>query len=139
MTCTRERRRRTARLTALPVGYTSRVSGALEFDPGVSQHEWAARWEALEPDLADEPENALAEAAGLLQEMARELEVGTDAELDDWVRDLGEVRETARRLSEGDPVPADEQAEAADMARSLYAEMIDNRRTWGGVTGTEPL
>jgi hypothetical protein len=113
-------------------------SGDLQFDPGVSRHEWEARWEALEPDVADTPDAALPEVADLLTEMAGELEFGDDPTIDEGPRDLAEVQDVARRLDAGESVSGEELEAALDAARGLFRALIDNRRNWGGVLGEEP-
>jgi hypothetical protein len=113
-------------------------SGDLQFDPGVSRHEWEARWEALQPDLADDPAAAFPELSALITEMADEFEFGDDPELEEGTRDLAEVHDVARRLDAGEDVSSEELEEALDAGRGLFRFLIDNRRTWGGVLGEEP-
>lgn len=114
-------------------------SGDLQFDPGVSRHEWEARWESLEPDLADDPAAAFPELSGLLTEMAEESEFGDDPELEEGTRDLAEVQDVARRLDGAGDVSPEELEEALDAARGLFRFLIENRRTWGGGLGAEPV
>jgi hypothetical protein len=113
-------------------------SGDLEFDPGVSRHEWETRWEALEADIADTPEAALPEVAELLTEMAEALRFGDDPTIDEGTRDLAEVQDVARRLDAGESVSREERESALDAARGIFRNLIDNRRNWGGVLGEEP-
>src|SRR5438132_9944943 len=95
-------------------------------EPGLDRHEWQTEWEALEPELADEPGEALPEVDDLV---ARMLEARGYA-LDDPVAREGEEREVvaeflaARELTElvkrGETPDPGDVADAVNAYRELY-------------------
>jgi hypothetical protein len=109
----------------------------MHFDEGLDRHEWDTRWQEYEPLLADTPGEALPEIVAILIDLARERGYAIDGDVaatdvEEPIKALHELRETATRLSSLDQdVPDDEVAEAAEMARELYGYLIDDRRDWG--------
>jgi hypothetical protein len=96
-------------------------------EPGLDQHEWQTQWEALEPELADAPAEALPELARLVHGMLEERghEDGTDPEID---RELGLGREVVARLEEGDDVDPGDIGAAVKAYRNVFLQLMEERR-----------
>jgi hypothetical protein len=97
-------------------------------EPGLDQHEWQTQWEALEPELADAPAEALPELARLVDEMLEErgYEEGADPEIDGEL-ELG--REVVVRLEAGEvDVDAGDVGAAVRAYRSVFSALINERR-----------
>jgi hypothetical protein len=96
----------------------------LDFDVGVSLHEWATRWSELEDERELDPGEALSGALDLLDEMYRELHVPTRAPdaaaTEDLSELLDEVRDVRRRWQADEPVDGEELEDAWDVARDAY-------------------
>ena len=106
----------------------------LDYNPdvGLSLHEWESEWESIEPDLKDEPREALREAVDLLQRMARELRVplrpGEEPHTEEVPVSLATVADVADRLDGFKDVPDEEVAESVELAREAFAFLAANHR-----------
>ena len=99
-------------------------------EPGIDEHGWTARWEALEPELRDAPAESLAELDELVAEMmeARGLPLrereGEETTEPETVRQFEEARRVTRQLETGDPYDPGDVANAVDAYRSLYDHLL---------------
>jgi len=99
-------------------------------EPGIDEHGWATRYEALEPELRDAPAESLAELDELVAEMmeARGLPLqerdGEDTTEPETVRQFEEARRVARQIETGDPYDPGDVANAVDGYRSLYDHLL---------------
>src|SRR5581483_6833158 len=116
-------RKRPARLRARPAAHGKSVH-----EPGLDQHEWRTQWEALEPDLADSPAEALPEVGRLIDEMLddRGYEVASDPEID---RELEIAREIVQRLDAGETVDPGDLGMAVNAYRSVYEQLATEYRS----------
>jgi hypothetical protein len=107
----------------------------LEPDVGADIHVWTTRWAQIEQDRADAPEEALEEAADLLDEMFDALHVPTRAaetpETEDIVRAREQIRDVIDRTNREAPVDSEEVGEAFDEARGTFQLLITGRRASG--------
>jgi hypothetical protein len=96
-------------------------------EPGLDQHEWQTQWEALEPELADAPGEALPELARLVDGMLEErgYESGTDPEID---RELELGREIVDLIEGGDAVDPGDIGAAVNAYRNVFAQLIEEHR-----------
>ena len=99
-------------------------------EPGIDEHGWATRYEALEPELRDAPAESLAELDELVAEMmeARGLPLqereGEETTEPETVRQFEEARRVARQIETGDPYDPGDVANAVDGYRSLYDHLL---------------
>ena len=99
-------------------------------EPGIDEHGWASRWEALEDDLRDAPAESLGDLDELVAEMmeARGLPLqereGEDATEPETIRQFEEARRVTRQLESGDPYDPGDVANAIDGYRSLYDHLL---------------
>lgn len=104
-------------------------------EPGLDRHEWESELQALEPELADAPAEALSELADLVERML----AARGYDLNDSVVREGEDREVvadylaAREISDGvergaDGVGPGDVASAVNALRDLAAYVLDERR-----------
>ncbi len=97
-------------------------------EPGVDEHVWRTRWEAIEPDLRATPAEALAEADELVVELMRArgipLRAGDDTTEPDTIRRLAEARRVRRQVDAGESYDPGDVANAVDAYRSLYADLV---------------
>ncbi|HEX3806788.1 MAG TPA: hypothetical protein VHV52_08415 [Gaiellaceae bacterium] len=99
-------------------------------EPGIDEHAWISRWEALEPDVRDAPAEALSELDDLVAEMmeARGLplaeEEGEEVTEPETVRQFEEARRVTRELETGDAYDPGDVANAVDGYRSLYDYLL---------------
>ena len=106
-------------------------------EPGLDEHEWISRWEALEPDLHDSPVEALAEVDELVASMmeARGLPLeerdGEDASEPETVRQFVEARRVTRLVESGESFDPGDVASAIDGYRSLYDYLLNLGPTSG--------
>jgi len=111
----------------------------LQPDVGADIHVWATRWDQIEEDRADAPQDALEEAADLLDEMFDALHVPTGAteapETEDIVRAREQIRDVVDRTNRDAPVDAEEVGEAFDEARGTFQLLITGRRASGDDAG----
>ncbi len=96
-------------------------------EPGLDEHEWETQWQALEPELADAPAEALPEVDRLLEQMLGErgYEPGLDPELD---RELENGREVVASLDVGEVVDPGDLAAAVNSYRTVYEQLRTERR-----------
>jgi hypothetical protein len=95
-------------------------------EPGLDYHDWETQWEALEPELADAPGEALPEVNRLIEQMIvdRGYEQGTDPEID---RELEAEREVTVRLDAGEAVDPGDVAAAVAGYRTVYEHLVAER------------
>jgi hypothetical protein len=99
-------------------------------EPGLDEHSWTSRWEALEPDVRASPAEALPELDELVAEMmeARGLPLeerdGEDAAEPETVRQFEEARRVTRELDRGDAYDPGDVASAVEAYRDLYAHLL---------------
>jgi hypothetical protein len=100
-------------------------------EPGLDQHEWVSRFEAIEPDLHDDPAEALSELDELVAEMmtARGIPLaereGEELAEPETVRQFAEARRVTRQLETGDPYDPGDVANAVNAYRGLYQQLLD--------------
>jgi hypothetical protein len=100
-------------------------------EPGVDEHEWRSRYEALEDDIRDAPVEALPELYGLVAEMmeARGIPLeepdGEETTEPETTRQFAEARRVTRFLETGDPYDPGDVASAVDAYRSLYDYLLE--------------
>ena len=103
----------------------------LDYDLGVSLHEWTTRWSQIEDDRDDEPGEALRDVTQLLAEMARQLHVPTDPssapETEEFIRALEALRDLVARVEDDDPVDDDEFDDAFLNAREMFDLLVGDR------------
>jgi hypothetical protein len=103
----------------------------LDYDLGVSLHEWTTRWSQIEDDRDDEPGEALRDATQLLGEMARQLHVPIDPlsapETEEFIRALEALRDLVARFENEDPVDDDEFDDAFLNAREMFDLLVGDR------------
>lgn len=96
----------------------------LDFDVGVSLHEWTTRWSEIEDAKRDDSEQALPDAIDLLEEMYRELDIPTNgaakAPTEDMPERLAEVRDVGDRIQAED-VTTEELDDAWASASDVFA------------------
>jgi hypothetical protein len=99
-------------------------------EPGLDEHNWTSRWEALEPDVRDSPAESLSELDELVAEMmeARGLPLeereGADAAEPETVRQFEEARRVTYELDNGDAYDPGDVANAVEAYRDLYAHLL---------------
>jgi hypothetical protein len=104
-------------------------------EPGLDRHEWESEFQALEPELATAPIEALPELGNLVERML--VERGYDLD-DPVVREVDErevvaeflaARETTRLVERGDDVSPGDVAAAIAGYRTIYEYLINDRST----------
>ena len=95
-------------------------------DPGLDQHEWQTQWEALLPELADAPAEALPEVGRLLDDMLDDR--AYDRDDPEIERELETGREVVGRLDEGESVDPGDIAAAVNAFRAVYEQLVAERR-----------
>jgi hypothetical protein len=107
----------------------------LQPDVGADLHVWTTRWDQIEEDRADAPEEALEEAADLLDEMFQALEVPTlpteTPETEDIVKAREQIRDVIDRTNSDVPVAREEVDDAFDEARRTFDLLVTGRRAGG--------
>jgi hypothetical protein len=99
-------------------------------EPGLDEHGWASRYEALEPELRDAPAETLADLDELIAEMmeARGYPLaerpGEDTTAPETIRQFTEARRVTRQIDTGDPYDPGDVANAVDAYRSLYDHLL---------------
>jgi hypothetical protein len=113
-----------------PAAYNTGMSTP---EPGLDLHEWESEFASIEPDIADDPDNALLELTSLVGRMldARGFAV------DDPVADEGEepeilasfraAREVARLVDSAQDVEEDAVASAIEDLRAIYDYLLVER------------
>jgi hypothetical protein len=107
----------------------------LQPDVGADLHVWVTRWNQIEEDRADAPEEALEEAADLLDEMFETLGVPTRPteapETEDLVKAREQIRDVIDRTNHETPVAREEVDDAFDEARRTFELLVTGRRASG--------
>jgi hypothetical protein len=107
----------------------------LQTDVGADLHVWTTRWNQIEEDRADAPDEALEEAADLLDEMFDTLDVPTrpteTPDTEDLVRARAELRDVIDRTNRDAPVAREELDDAFDEARRTFELLVSGRRAIG--------
>jgi hypothetical protein len=103
----------------------------LDFDLGVSLHEWTTRWSQIQEDREDEPGEALRDATQLLDEMARQRHVESDPAsapgTEEFTRSMQGLRDLVDRYENDGPVDADEYDDAFENAREMFDLLVGDR------------
>ena len=105
-----------------------------EEEPGLDLYDWESRFQQLEPDLADDPAQALPELADLVAEMLEERGVGVGdpvtglAEEREIVVDYNAARETADRVERNEEVDPGDIGAAIQSLRAVYEHIVAERR-----------
>jgi hypothetical protein len=100
-------------------------------EPGLDEHEWASRFEALEEDVRDSPVEALGELDDLVAEMMRargvalEEREGEDATEPETTRQFAEARRVTQLIDAGEPYDPGDVANAVDAYTSLYDYLLN--------------
>ena len=106
-------------------------NAGLDFDIGVSLHEWETRWVEIEELRDDDEGEALHAALALLEEMYRELRVPIDGVDDAPTEDLHgvlkEIRTVDARLQAREDVTAEELDDAYASARDAVQFLVAGR------------
>jgi hypothetical protein len=111
----------------------------LEYDVGVSAHEWRTRWSQIEEDRSDSPADALAESVGLLDEIAAGLAVSTgDTAIpptEDVTSEIAALRALAEEAGSDEGIEDEELSAAFDRAHDLFVFLVDGRRESDQIDG----
>jgi phage gp36-like protein len=103
----------------------------LQPDVGVDLHVWTTRWEQIEEARPEDPQEALADAADLLDEMFAELEVpigpAEAPQTEDLVKAREQIRDVVDRLNREAPVDREELDDALDEARRTFDLLVSGR------------
>ena len=96
-------------------------------EPGVDEHEWAARWEDLQGELETDPAATLPEVGRLVDEILEESDYqpDVDPEID---RELETAREVTERLDAGATVDPGDVGAAIAAYRTVYEQFVTDRR-----------
>jgi len=103
----------------------------LDYDLGLSLHEWTTRWSQIEQDREEEPGEALRDATLLLREMAEQLRIPTDAasapETEEFTRALEALLGLVTRYENEGPMDDDELDDAFVNAREMFDLLVGDR------------
>jgi len=106
-------------------------------EPGLDEHSWRSRWEALEEDVRESPAETLPELDDLVAEMMEarglplEEQEGESAGEPETIRQFAEARRVTRELETGDAYDPGDVANAVDAYRSLYDYLLNLGPTAG--------
>jgi len=110
-------------------------------DPGLDRHLWESEWEALEPLVRDDPDEALPELDRLLERMLleegypleeAELERTAEEGIDpDVLASFLAARDITRRTDRGLDVDPAEIGQAVGLYRALYEHLITRQADVG--------
>ncbi len=95
-------------------------------EPGLDQHEWLTQWEALLPELADAPAEALPELGRLIDDMLDDR--AYDRDDPEIERELETGREVVGRLEGGESVDPGDIAAAVNAFRAVYEQLVSAHR-----------
>jgi len=99
-------------------------------DPGLDLHDWESQFASLEPDLRDDPEQALPELADLVRQMLEERghEPQDPVELEGEEREIiasyRAARETAERVDAAEDVDPGDVADAINSLRAVFDTLV---------------
>jgi hypothetical protein len=99
-------------------------------EPGLDEHEWITRFEALQPDIRESPAESLSELDDLVAEMmtARGLPLaereGEELLEPDVVRQFEESRRIMREVDTGDPYDPGDVGSAVEGYLGLYEDLL---------------
>jgi hypothetical protein len=102
-------------------------------EPGLDRHEWETELQALEPELADAPAEALPELQGLVERMlsergfAPEDPVASDGDEPEVLAEFRAAAETTRALDRGDDVGPGDVAAAVNGLRAVFDYLVSER------------
>ena len=102
-------------------------------EPGLDRHEWESEFEALEPELADSPSEALPELHGLVERMLVERGYSPDDPVaDDGVdpevlAEFRAARDTTVALERGENVAPGDVAAAVNGYRAVFDHLVAER------------
>jgi hypothetical protein len=103
----------------------------LDYDLGVSLHEWTTRWSQIQEDRDDDAGEALVDATELLGEMARQMHVESEpasaAETEEFTRAIAALRDIASRYERDEPVADDEIEDGFVNAREMFDLLVGDR------------
>jgi hypothetical protein len=106
-------------------------------EPGVDEHLWASRYEALEEEIRAAPAEALSDLDELVAEMmeARGIPLaepdGAQATEPETIRQFAEARRVTRQIDDGEPYDPGDVANAVDAYASLYDYLLNLGPTAG--------
>jgi hypothetical protein len=97
---------------------------------GLDLHEWESQFASIEPDLWDDPEQALPELADLIRRMLEERgyaladPVAVEGEERELLDSYRAGRETADRVDAGDEVDPGDVAHSINSLRAIYDTVV---------------
>jgi hypothetical protein len=100
-------------------------------EPGVDEHEWISRYEAIDEDLRSSPAESLSDLDALVAEMMEARGVpleerdGEEATEPETVRQFVEARRVTRQIDSGESFDPGDVANAVDAYRSLYDYLLN--------------
>lgn len=103
-------------------------------EPGLDRHQWESEWASIEPDVHDDPVNALPELDDLVGRMLAaggyDLDdpVARDGEEREVVAEFLAAREIRRLVESGSEVDPGDVAAAIEGYRSIFEYLIEERR-----------
>jgi hypothetical protein len=99
---------------------------AVSSEPGLDRHGWESEWQALEPELADAPVEALPELYALVGRMLVERGIadGGEPELE---RDYEAAGDIVRRIEAGEAIDPGDAAQAILGLRAVYETILVER------------
>ncbi len=107
-------------------------------EPGVDEHVWRSRWEAIEPDLRAGQAEAPAEVDELVAELMRARGIplaergGDDTNEPETTRRFVEARRVRRQIDAGESYDPGDVADAVGAYRSLYVDLVGRGPAAGG-------
>jgi hypothetical protein len=110
--------------------YNTRMSTP---EPGLDLHEWESEFASIEPDIADDPDNALVELTSLVGRMLTvrgipvDDPVADDGEEPEILTSFRAAREVARLLDSAQDVEPDAVATAIEDLRAIYDYLLVER------------
>jgi hypothetical protein len=106
-------------------------------EPGIDEHEWSSRYEAIDEDLRTAPVESLSDLDDLVAEMmeARGIPLeerdGEEVSEPETIRQFAEARRVTRQIDRGDDFDPGDVANAIDAYRSLYDYLLNVAPTPG--------
>jgi hypothetical protein len=102
-------------------------------EPGLDRHEWETELQALEPELADGPAEALPELQSLIERMLAERgfapddPIVSDGDEPEVIAEFHAATETVRALERGDDVDPGDIAAAVNGLRAVFDYLVSAR------------